>query len=188
MYIICYINDMAKHIFFTGPKQVGKSTIIQKYISAHAVSCAGFLTVKSNSVFPGTMSVHMLDIQKDMTPSKENFLFFCGQAPDALYYEYGLSPDPMPRFDRIGCDLLNTIPSDTDLIIMDEIGPHEYGARDFCASVFRCLDGQTPILGVLQQTDSDLFHKIADHSNVNLIRVSKDNRDHLLTDMTLYTV
>ena len=179
---------MPKHIFLTGPKQIGKSTLIKNYLKMHPVKCAGFLTVKSEKVFPGCRSVHMLDAslapdftaQKNKKPSKENFLFFCGQAPEALYHQYELLPDPAPRFNRIGCALLDAIPSNTDLIIMDEIGPHEYEAEAFRASILRCLDGDIPILGVLQHTDSALFREIAGHPFVTVIDVTEGNRDHII--------
>ena len=124
----------------------------------------------------------MLDAQKNKKPSKENFLFFCGQASDALYRQYDFLPDPAPRFNRIGCALLDKIHSGTDLIIMDEIGPHEYEASAFRASILRCLDGDIPILGVLQQTDSALFRKIAGHPAVTVIDVTEGNRERLQTD------
>ena len=178
---------MRKHIFLTGPKQVGKSTIIQKYLAAHSITCAGFLTVKSETIFPGYRSVHMLDVsntsnknaQNNKKPSKENFLFFCAQVSDARYRQYGLSPDPAPRFNRIGCQLLDAIPSDTELIIMDEIGPHEDKAFDFQKTILSYLERDIPIIGVLQQSDSILFHKIVSHPNVSLINVSLENRSQL---------
>ena len=170
---------MPKHIFLTGPKQIGKSTIIQKYLAAHPVSCAGFLTVRNETVFPGGRSVHMLDAQKNKKPSKENFLFFCGQASDALYRQYELVPDPAPRFNRIGCALLDKIPSDTDLIIMDEIGPHESEASAFRASILRRLDGDIPILGVLQQSENDFFQKISNHPDTKVIEITTKNRDQI---------
>lgn len=178
---------MPKHIFLTGPKQIGKSTIIQNYLMAHPVKCAGFITVKSETVFPGCRSVHMLDAscrsgitkQKNKKPSKENFLFFCGQSPNALYHKYELLPEPAPRFNRIGCTLLNEIPSDTELIIMDEIGPHEYKASAFRDSVLQCLDGNIPILGVLQKAESALYQRIAEHPNVIVIEVTRENRNQI---------
>ncbi len=178
---------MSKHIFLTGPKQVGKSTIIRNYLATHPVKCAGFLTVKSETVFPGCRSVHMLDascisgiaMQKIKKPSKENFLFFCGQTPAMLYRQYGLLPDPALRFDRIGCALLDGIPANTDLIIMDELGPHESEAEAFRASVLRCLDGDIPILGVLQKAESALYYTIAKHPDVEIIEVTKENRNQI---------
>ena len=173
---------MSKHIFLTGPKQIGKSTIIKTYIHSHPASYAGFLTEKSKEIYPGATSVHMLDaafFTQKKKPSKENFLFFCGQAPDALYHQYNLLPDPAPRFNKIGCAILDTIPINTNIIIMDEIGPHECEAFEFYHSIVKCLDGDIPILGVLQQAESALYRRIAEHPDVEVIKVTKENRNQI---------
>ena len=178
---------MPKHIFLTGPKQIGKSTIIQKFLAANPLTYAGFLTVKSETVFSGVKSVHMLNIsrlsdtssQKKKKPSKENFLFFCGQAPDALYRQYSLLPNPTLRFNRIGCTLLDAIPSDIDLIIMDELGPHECEATAFRESIFRLLNGDIPILGVLQKSENDFFQEISNHPDTKVMEITTENRDQI---------
>ena len=82
--------------------------------------------------------------------------------------------------------LLDKIPSDTDLIIMDEIGPHEYEASAFRASILRCLDGNIPVLSVLQQVESALFHEIAAHPDITVIQVTEGNRNQLLADKKLF--
>ena len=62
---------------------------------------------------------------------------------------------------------------------MDELGPHEAQAVRFQAAVFRALEGGIPILGVLQQADSDFLRRIACHPRVTVLTVTEDNRDSL---------
>ncbi len=62
---------------------------------------------------------------------------------------------------------------------MDELGPHEAQAVRFQAAVFRALEGGTPILGVLQQADSDFLRRVACHPQVTVLTVTEANRDSL---------
>ena len=64
-------------------------------------------------------------------------------------------------------------------LVMDELGPHEAQAVRFQAAVFRALEGGTPILGVLQQADSDFLRRIAGHPRVTVLTVTEDNRGSL---------
>ena len=99
-------------------------------------------------------------------PDAENFLFRCGCGGD---------PD---RFDALGCAAL----ADTEgcsLLVMDELGPHEAQAVRFQAAVFRALEDGTPILGVLQQADSDFLRRVACHPQVTVLTVTEDNRGSL---------
>ena len=45
--------------------------------------------------------------------------------------------------------------------------------------VFQALDGETPILGVLQRADTPLYARIANHPQVRLVEVTRENRDGL---------
>lgn len=190
-----------QHVFLTGPKQIGKSTVIQRYLELQQCRYGGFLTVKNEAVYPGARSVHMLNTTQKKKPSEENFLFFCGKNSARLYGRYAIAPEAAPRFNEIGCSLLKPFYTDNpacvhdalcrnqkkctgfassvELILMDEIGPHESDAKAFHASILRCLDGSIPVLGVLQQADTSLFHEIAAHPRVHLIHVSTENRDVL---------
>lgn len=43
------------------------------------------------------------------------------------------------------------------------------------------LDGEIPILGVLQKADSEFLKKIAEHEQVQMITVTWEDRDHILS-------
>ena len=71
--------------------------------------------------------------------------------------------------------------SDTELIIMDEIGVMEEKAGLFCEAVLHTLDGSIPVIGVLREESSDppIIHSIKNHPDVTIIEVTKENRDEL---------
>ena len=67
--------------------------------------------------------------------------------------------------------------SDSSLIVMDELGPHEADATLFRKKILNLLDGQTPILGVLQEPAESFWPEIVNHPKVEIITISEDNRN-----------
>ena len=155
---------MTKHLFLTGRKRVGKSTLIRGLLAAESGPLGGFFTVEHQG------GVYLLPAAGEGAFTPENLLFYCGHGGDPR------------RFDDLGCAAL----ADTagcGLLVMDELGPHEAEARQFQAAVFRTLDGGIPILGVLQQADSEFLQRIAHHPRVTVLTVSVENRDALAAEL-----
>lgn len=151
-----------EHLFFTGRKGVGKSTLVRVAIDGKRVG--GFFTKRVEGLLERP-SVHLLRAGAADVPSAENLLFCCGGAD-------------MQQFDKLGCGAL----ADTagcDVLVMDELGPHEEQAAAFRQAVLRTLDGDVPIIGVLQQAESAFLRQVAAHPNVRVITVTEENRDAL---------
>ena len=151
-----------EHLFFTGRKGVGKSTLVRAAIEGKRVG--GFFTKRVEGLLERP-SVHLLRAGAADVPSTENLLFCCGGAD-------------MQQFDKLGCGAL----ADTagcDVLVMDELGPHEEQAAAFRQAVLRALDGDAPIIGVLQQAESAFLRQVAAHPNVRVITVTEENRDAL---------
>lgn len=167
-------TDMAKHLFLTGDKQVGKSTLIRRLLEHETRKIGGFYTVKTELVFPGCSSVHLLQIGAGEEPSKENVLFRC----DAPTNEAVAA-----RFNRLGCAAIEAS-RDAELIVMDELGPKEAQAKEFQTAVIRLLNGKVPILGVLQKADDPFLKIVDEHPQVVMVEVTRKNRKNLAK--TLY--
>ena len=151
-----------EHLFFTGRKGVGKSTLVRVAIDGKRVG--GFFTKRVEGLLERP-SVHLLRAGAADVPSAENLLFCCGGAD-------------MQQFDKLGCGAL----ADTagcDVLVMDELGPHEEQAAAFRQAVLRALDGDVPIIGVLQQAESAFLRQVAAHPNGRVITVTEENRDAL---------
>ena len=169
------------HLFLTGEIQVGKSTLLQKWLSDLEVKAGGFYTRK----YPGRdghVYVHMLSAARKEAPDEGNFLFDC-MAKDA--------GDAARRFDALGCPLLDD-PGDADLIVMDELGFMERDAQDFKASVLHALDGPLPVIGCIRLCDEvihprilpdvkdcSLISLVAAREDVRILEVTAQNRDRL---------
>ena len=161
---------MADHVFLTGRKQVGKSTLIRKILQSYPGSVGGFCTVRTNTVFDGTFSVHMLPAGMSLLPSRDNLLFVCGCAE---------SEKTIERFEQLGCQILKeSLIRRPGLLIMDELGPNEADALLFQTAVLQLLDGDIPILGVLQEAESSFLQEIASHPHVHVMRVTEENRNN----------
>ncbi|MBR3397979.1 MAG: nucleotide kinase [Lachnospiraceae bacterium] len=165
-------TDLQKtHLFLTGEKQVGKSTLIKKLLSDNTRDLCGFFTVRICSTSDGLWYTHL--IRPGEAPSADNILFCCSDK----------SADSSERFDILGCRALE---ESGDLILMDELGPHEEKAYNFKKRVLDLLNGSTPILGVLQKADSEFLNSIACHSNVRVVEVTRGNRDSLYDKLMYY--
>ncbi len=167
---------MANHVFLTGEKQVGKSTLLQKVLAGFPGKVCGFTTRRVNTWEPGTWTVHLLPADGSEVPCAENLLFRCGVK----------TPDTAKRFDALGCKALEAA-RDCDLILMDELGPNEETAAWFCSAVLRALYGNIPILGVLQKAPSAFLDAIAVHPCVKVFEITTENRDDasLLQEISL---
>lgn len=157
-----------KHIFYTGPRGIGKSTLLQKHLAQFQGVFTGFRTVKVPC--GDSFSVHMLPVDKKEMPTEENFLFVRDKKRE--YEENAL------RFDVLGCRFLENMEG-AELIVMDELGSAESAAKAFQDRVLALLDGEIPILGVLQEGESAFQQRVASHPNVELIYVTEENRDSL---------
>lgn len=69
--------------------------------------------------------------------------FFCGST----------GADVARRFHLLGCAALDA-KNDIGLLVMDELGLHEENVSEFYQAVRSALEGDVPILGVLQEADS----------------------------------
>lgn len=156
------------HLFLTGEMGIGKSTLVRKLMSRAAGAAGGFLTVKTEEVFPGKPSLHLLTPDRPLIPTAENFLTFCGEA----------TGETAVNFDRLGCAALSHT-ENWKLLVMDELGPHETEAALFRKAVLKTLDGSVPVLGVLQKADSPFLSEIRTHPKVTVIEVTRQNRDCL---------
>ena len=148
-----------QHIFFTGEKGVGKSTLVDALLWRKA-NIGGFRTVKTGG------AVYLLRPGEE--PQEENCLFLCHSDADPA------------RFDTLGCAALS---GDFDCVVMDELGPHEEKAAAFQSAVFRALDSEAPVIGVLQKSDSAFLRRVAQHPKVRCIEVTKKNRNELYREL-----
>ncbi len=167
-----------KNVFLTGKKGCGKSTAIKRYLELRATGYGGFVTVKEPREETEHWSLYLLSSYADV-PSEQNRLFSFGtNRPDADYIAR--------QFDKLGCAALSGS-GKFDLIIMDELGPHEDSAVLFQSAVKECLDSDIPVLGVLQEAEGHFLEAVKERADTLILTVTEDNRNDipLLIDRAL---
>ena len=159
------------HIFLTGEKQVGKSTLVSAVLSSVGMK------------FSGLRSISVFDEKND----RNVYLVPANGGDDEPTALAGVCSnrhitERYPEvFDDVGCRLLD-FDEDTRLVVIDEIGSMERDARRYSDRIMSLLDRtDIRILGVLQKkTDSNLAQAIRKHPNVRMIEVTEENRDDLV--------
>ena len=156
-------------VFLTGPRQIGKSTVIRKTISL---------------------------LQKEGPLRLGGFFTYWGAKGDSHLYiaaadpSQGQNPSPLADcrngslihhtevFDQQSLKLLPDS-SPAHLICMDELGFLEADSPLFKGRVYSCLDSDKPVIGVLREGEIPWHDPIKTHPRVTLCEVTLDNRDHL---------
>ena len=163
-------------ILICGPRGVGKSTLIRRLTALYPGPVSGFVTKRETvadgeGLFP--IYIHPAacpEARRQYGP--ENLIGRCDRRRSVRC---------TPAFDDWGPRLLEG----PGLLLMDELGPAESGAKKFCEAVLAALDGDLPVLGVLQKADTEFLRAVAGHPRVRLVTVTVENRDELRRTMTL---
>lgn len=165
-----------KKIFLTGDIQIGKSTVILKTLDLLNIRYAGFRTYFGPDRSDPDKFLYM----------NEASLARCFDDNNAVViFENGKRPVPLTnRFDLLGSKYLSDAEKNSQLIIMDECGNFESDATSFKSKIFRILDEEIPVLGVIKLSASGWVERIRKHPSVELITVDTNNRDIL--PMELY--
>ena len=156
-----------RHLFLTGPKQVGKSTVLRALLDGRDARIGGFRTQRVG--VPEGADIYMLPPMGEPVFLEENILF---------RRRRGQTIGDDSAFDRLGDFLLASLPG-ADLILMDELGPNEATAFGFQRAVEQALDGDAPVYGILQMADSAFLDRIAARDDVRVVTVTEENRDAL---------
>lgn len=165
-----------RHLFLTGRKQVGKSTLLRRLMDACSLDCAGFET--RAFFLDGERRGFTLHGRVEMPPY-ENDCVCCVRTAQRMSV-----PVP-PVFEENGVSILQrSLQSPAPFILMDELGKLECSAQAFCDQVIACLDGDKHVIGVLQQCDSPLTASIAAREDVRVVTVTPENREDLFLTLS----
>ena len=168
------------HVFLTGPIQVGKSTLLRRVLDRFPdLQPGGFRTVTRADVPGAVGSVYLI-------PADAADPEWSEKARVAIRWGPGRGAEGFPAvFDRQGTAALEDAER-RRLLVMDEVGKLEAPALAFCSRVEALLDGNVPILGVVRQEgDTPLQRRIRSHPKVRIVRVTPENRDGLVEELTV---
>ena len=164
-------SSRSVHVFLTGEKQVGKSTLVSAVLASAGLKYGG---IRSISVFDenNDRNVYLVPANGENRESA----VLAGVCSNRHITER--HPEV---FDDVGCRLLD-FDVDTKLIVIDEIGNMERDAKRYSDKIMSLLDRtDVRIIGVLQKkADSALAEAIRKHPDVRIIEVTEENRDKLV--------
>lgn len=146
---------------------MGKSTLINGYLAGFSGKVGGFRTIRCEDPCGGKNSVYLVPLGDQ--PGVNNLLFHCPPAEKTEVWA---------RFNELGCRALKSS-AGCELLVMDELGPTEEGAEQFQQAVMQALDGDIPVIGVIQKADSAFLETVKKHPQVDVVEVTLDNRDQL---------
>ena len=162
------------HIFLTGAVQVGKSTLINRWLAVHPeVKPGGFRTLAGPRADDGSDSVHIVPAAGPVELNDANRVLRRARVRPGQ----GIQVFP-EVFDTVGVSLLKHT-ADCDILLMDEIGIQEDGAEQFRRAVLECLDGDVPVLGVVRSLPGILTDAVRAHPKVTVAEVTPENRPEI---------
>ena len=164
-------TGLRRHLFLTGDKQVGKSTLLRRLIEARHLDCSGFET--QAFFLNGERRGFTLHGRVDMPPYR-NDCICCARIEEKR------AVPVLPVFEENGVLILKrSLASPAPFLLMDELGRLEREASGFIAQVEACLDADKRVLGVLQKCNSAHVARIAQRADVTVLTVTPENRDEL---------
>ncbi len=156
-----------RHLFLTGPKHVGKSTVLRRLLWGREGRSGGFRTVRREE--HGAVALYMLPVGG---PDR------CADGGRLFLRRDGVTQIDPGGFDAVGVRILAQSAS-CRRIVMDELGPAEEHAPLFQRAVLDCLDGLAPVYGVLQQAESAFLDRIRRRPDVAVVEVTEAEREDL---------
>lgn len=163
-----------KHLFITGEIQSGKSTAINRALADKHIILGGFKTVGGLRRADGNSYVHLLraDTYEQLAPHNR----LLHRKPTYGRMRFIVNKE---MFNNKGVQLLRNLPEGCQLILMDEIGTREKNCTAFRQAIFDTLDGDLPVLGVVQIRPDDFLDQIRNHPKVELVHLTAENRDQV---------
>lgn len=161
------------HVFLCGDKHVGKSTLIKKILEKAAYSYDGLLSF--SRFIDGDRHVFL----KSFKGEEQGIL--CG-----ICSKQHITERKPQVFDVQGCQILQKADSDSDVVVIDEIGSMEKDAQKYSKCIKNLVESQDPlVLGVLQDmAQTELAKWLRSRENIIWYRVTEENRDNLVTEIS----
>ena len=160
-----------RHLFLTGARQVGKSTLLRTLIARESLACAGFET--KPFFVDGERRGFVMHGLVPMPPFENDCVI-------SVRLGERRSAPVLPAFEENGVEILRrSLAGNAPFLLMDELGRLEREAKAFRAQVTACLNSGKRVLGVLQQGDVPMAREIAARGDVLLLTVTPENRDRL---------
>ena len=169
-------------ILVTGAPGVGKTTLIERLYRQYklqGVKVGGFITqeVIENGRRVG---FRITDLQS----GREGWLAKAQPGSGPMYGRYCIILEDL---EAIGLGALRTaVESNSDIVLIDEIGPMEMSSRRFGAGISSCFEDRTGLIVATfkQGLHYPILDKYLDDPSTTLLKITRDNRMAILARLT----
>ena len=155
--------SMRQNLFLTGPKHIGKSTILFSTLLEFPMTVGGF---RVDRVFEGRRlrAFRIIDLATS-------------SAADISTARKGGWDIHLEAFETVGAEAVRRGIRCADLVVMDELGRFELRAYGFRQAVTDALDSPVPVIGVLKEDDNPFLNEIRSREDTEILEVTEENRD-----------
>ena len=163
------------HALITGPRGVGKSTLIRRVLAELNRPVFGFETKKEDALEDELRGspVYIYDAGKEHRQSDENLVGYC------RHKHFGTMKE---AFDRYALKLRTPVP-EGHVVLLDELGFMESGSREFCSAVLALLDGDAPVIAAVKDKSTPFLDEVRAHPKGKLFCITEENRDALFDEV-----
>ena len=163
------------HALITGPRGVGKSTLIRRVIAELGCPVFGFETKKEDALEDELLGspVYIYDVGEERRQSEENLVGYCKNKHLGTM---------KAAFDRYAPKLRAPIPAG-HAVLLDELGFMESASEEFCSAVLSLLDGNAPVIAAVKDKSTPFLDAVKSHPKGKLFCISEENRDVLFSEV-----
>ena len=163
------------HALITGPRGVGKSTLIRRVLAELSRPVFGFETKKEDALEDELLGspVYIYDVGEERRQSEENLVGYCKNK------HFGTMKE---AFDRYAPKLRAPVPPGC-IVLLDELGFMESASEEFCSAVLALLDGDTPVIAAVKDKSTPFLDAVKRHPNGTLFHITEENRDGLFDEV-----
>ena len=162
-----------KHILISGERGVGKSTLIEKLLSASSRPRYGFITKMRPADETGFHPIYIHPAGQPVTErayTEANCIGTC----DSRTHRPNLD-----AFNALGVRYIRDARPD-GILVMDELGFFEAKADDFTAAVLEALTGDIPVIAAVKsRTDIPFLNAVRSAPRAEVFCITPENRDEL---------
>lgn len=163
------------HALIIGERNAGKTTLINRIVKSLGVSVSGYVTLKETDVCDEQYGnpIYIYEAGKQRIQNTNNLIGYCKDEQPTAFKE---------AFDRYA-KVLMSLPNESDVIVMDEIGNMERCSENFCEAVLKLLDGKKTVIAAVKNKTSDYLDKVKNHPNCKCFYLSENNRDKVYCEV-----
>ncbi|MBS7653724.1 MAG: NTPase [Candidatus Bathyarchaeia archaeon] len=169
------MKQQPRHIFLTGPPRIGKTTIVLKVVGElrnMGLKVGGMI---SQEIRDGGVRVGFKIM--DLKTGLEGILAHIDQKSGPLVGKYRVCLEDL---ENVGVEAILNACKESDLIIIDEVGPMELHSEAFKKAVLEALNSGKTVLGTIHyRVSSPFIDAIRNREDVEIIEVTYRNRDNL---------